>query len=39
MPVAKRGGYVTGLYTFTAINDILVDSGAYGVTDPFRAKV
>ena len=33
MPVAKKGGYVTGLANVTAKDDILVESGADGVAD------
>ena len=38
MPVPKKGGYVTGLANDIAMNDILVESGADGVTSPFRAS-
>ena len=39
MLVAKKGGYVTGLNNITDRNDIVVESGADGVTNPFRASV
>ena len=38
MPVAKKGGHMTGLANVTAMSDILVESGADGVTYPFRAS-
>ena len=38
MPVAKKGGYVTGLANVTVMNDILIESGGDGVTNPFRVS-
>ena len=38
MPVPKKGGYGMGLANDIAMNDILVESGADGVTSPFRAS-
>ena len=38
MPVVKKDGYVMGLADVKATNDILVESGTDGVTNPFRAS-